>query len=164
MARLEPLQKARPDREFANLQEAIGTNDIKPYFQFIDAKAQLYPNTFILNQLQRDASGKIKLGLDLQGGTSFLVEMDTSKLETTETGRTLRARLKPSPTFPMSPARCRRRWKSCANAWMPLAWPSRSSRPPAATHFDSVARLVGGRQGTRQGRKSKRRRTWNSGW
>ena len=85
LARLEPLQKARPDREFANLQEAIGTNDIKPYFQFIDAKAQLYPNTFILNRLQRDASGKIKLGLDLQGGTSFLVEMDISKLETTET-------------------------------------------------------------------------------
>ncbi|MGB7767473.1 MAG: protein translocase subunit SecD [Verrucomicrobiia bacterium] len=80
VARLEPLEKARPDREFANLQEAIGTNDIQPYFRFIDAKAELYPNTFILNQLQRDASGKIKLGLDLQGGTSFLVEMDTNKL------------------------------------------------------------------------------------
>ncbi|HUA38485.1 MAG TPA: protein translocase subunit SecD [Candidatus Sulfopaludibacter sp.] len=85
LTRLEPLQKARPDREFANLEEAIGTNDIQDYFKFIDAKAQLHPTTFILNQLQRDASGKIKLGLDLQGGTSFLVQMDTSKLETTET-------------------------------------------------------------------------------
>ncbi|HLX95232.1 MAG TPA: protein translocase subunit SecD, partial [Verrucomicrobiae bacterium] len=85
LSRLEPLQKARPDREFANLEEAIGTNDIQNYFKFIDAKANLHPNTFILNQLQRDASGKIKLGLDLQGGTSFLVQMDTSKLETTET-------------------------------------------------------------------------------
>ncbi len=84
VARVEPLQKARPDREFANLQEAIGTNDIQPYFKFIDAKDQLYPNTFILNQLQRDASGKIKLGLDLQGGTSFLVEMDTNKLANPE--------------------------------------------------------------------------------
>jgi len=74
------LQQARPEREFANLQEAIGTNTIKPYFPFFDAKNQVYPNTFILNQLQRDASGKIKLGLDLQGGTSFLVEMDTNKL------------------------------------------------------------------------------------
>ena len=85
VARVEPLQKARPDREFANLQEAIGTNDIQAYFPFVNAKNELYPNTFILNQLQRDASGKIKLGLDLQGGTSFLVEMDTSKLETIET-------------------------------------------------------------------------------
>jgi SecD/SecF fusion protein len=80
LQRLEPLQKARPDREFANLSEAIGTNDIQTYFPFISAKDELYPTTFILNQLQRDASGRIKLGLDLQGGTSFLVEMQTNKL------------------------------------------------------------------------------------
>jgi len=84
LARLEPLEKERPGREFANLQEAIGTNDIQPYFPFIDARAQLYPNTFVLNQLQRDASGKIKLGLDLQGGTSYTVEMDTNQLANPE--------------------------------------------------------------------------------
>ncbi len=84
LQRLEPLQKARPDREFANLQDAIGTNDIQRYFTFIAATNQLYPTTFILNQLQRDASGKIKLGLDLQGGTSFLVEMDTNALASAE--------------------------------------------------------------------------------
>ena len=84
LQRLEPLQKARPDREFANLQEAIGTNDIQSYFPFVSAKNELYPTTFILNQLQRDASGRIKLGLDLQGGTSFLVEMDTNKLANAE--------------------------------------------------------------------------------
>ena len=78
--RLQPLQQARPEREFANLQEAIGTNGIQPYFPFFNAKNEVHPNIFILNQLQRDASGKIKLGLDLQGGTSFLVEMDTNKL------------------------------------------------------------------------------------
>jgi len=80
LAQLGPLQQARPDRGFANLLEAIGTNDIQPYFRFVDAKNQPDPNTFILNQLQRDAAGKIKLGLDLQGGTSFLVEMDTNNL------------------------------------------------------------------------------------
>jgi SecD/SecF fusion protein len=85
LERLKPLQQARPEREFANLQEAIGTNSIKPYFPFFDANNQVYPNTFILNQLQREASGKIKLGLDLQGGTSFLVEMDTNKLVYVET-------------------------------------------------------------------------------
>ncbi len=39
------------------------------------------PTTYILNQIQRDASRQeIKLGLDLQGGTSFLVEKDTNFL------------------------------------------------------------------------------------
>ncbi len=80
VSRAKALQAARPDRAFANLSEAIGTNDIGKYFPFVQSKGQLYPTTFILNQLQRDASGKIKLGLDLQGGTSFLVEMDTNKL------------------------------------------------------------------------------------
>jgi SecD/SecF fusion protein len=80
LARLQPLQQAGTNSEFGSLQTAIGTNTIKPYFPFFDAKNQVHPNTFILNQLQRDASGKIKLGLDLQGGTSFLVEMDTNKL------------------------------------------------------------------------------------
>ncbi len=80
LQRLAPLDAARPDREFANLSDAIGTNNIQNYFPFISAKNELYPATFILNQLQRDASGKIKLGLDLQGGTSFLVAMDTNAL------------------------------------------------------------------------------------
>src|SRR5271154_4121432 len=84
LQRLVPLDTARPDREFANLSDAIGTNDIQNYFPFISAKNELYPTTFILNQIQRDASGKIKLGLDLQGGTSFLVEMDTNALAKTQ--------------------------------------------------------------------------------
>jgi SecD/SecF fusion protein len=80
MARAELLQKAGTNTEFACLQAAAGTNNLQPYFPFVSAKDQLYPNTFMLNQLQRDASGRIKLGLDLQGGTSFLVEMDTNVL------------------------------------------------------------------------------------
>jgi len=83
--RVQPLQSARPDREFANLQEAIGTNSIVPYFPFFNTTNQAHPNMFILNQLQREASGKIKLGLDLRGGTSFLVEMDTNQLVYVET-------------------------------------------------------------------------------
>ncbi len=69
--------------EFAALQLATGTNDLQKYFPFIGAQNQVHPNLFILNRLQRDAAGKIKLGLDLQGGTSFLVEMDTSGLANT---------------------------------------------------------------------------------
>jgi SecD/SecF fusion protein len=83
--RVQPLQSARPEREFANLQEAIGTNNIAPYFPFFNVTNKVHPNVFILNQLQRDALGKIKLGLDLQGGTSFLVNMDTNRLVYVET-------------------------------------------------------------------------------
>jgi len=75
------LQKAGTNNEFVALQLAAGTNDLKRYFPFYSAAAnQIYPNTYILNHLQRDAAGKIKLGIDLQGGTSFLVEMDTNVL------------------------------------------------------------------------------------
>ena len=76
------LGKAHPDKAYANLFEAVGTNDIAPYFTY-DAKNQTRPTAYILNRLQREVAGKIKLGLDLQGGTSFLVEMDMSKLSDT---------------------------------------------------------------------------------
>ena len=85
-------QKAGTNNEFAALQAAIGTNDLQKYFKgvFPAAANQLHPTTYILNRLQRESAGKIKLGLDLQGGTSFLVEMDTSKLaNTNETGSAL---------------------------------------------------------------------------
>lgn len=81
----ESLQKAGTNNEFVALQIAAGTNDLQPYFKssIPGAASQVRPNLFILNKLQRDAAGKIKLGLDLQGGTAFLVEMDTSKLANT---------------------------------------------------------------------------------
>ena len=77
---IQVLQQANPGHEFAVLEQAIGTNDIQSYFPSINARDQLHPTTYILNQIQRDAAGKIKLGLDLQGGTEFLVEMDTNAL------------------------------------------------------------------------------------
>jgi SecD/SecF fusion protein len=79
LARVDGLQKAGTNSEFANLRAAIGTNDIQKYFLF-NATNESDPTTFILNRLQRDASGKIKLGLDLQGGTAFLLEMNTNAL------------------------------------------------------------------------------------
>ncbi len=77
---LQTLQKERPDREYGNLVEAIGTNDITKYFPFFNARNELNPTSHVLNRLQREAAGRIRLGLDLRGGTSFLVEMDTSRL------------------------------------------------------------------------------------
>ncbi len=77
--RLEKLQQANPERTYANLKDAIGTNDITRYFPFYDVKAEMNATRAVLNHLQKDSAGKIKLGLDLQGGTSFLVEADYSK-------------------------------------------------------------------------------------
>ena len=84
--RLNELQAKNPDRTFANLVDAVGTNDIGRYFPFYaEARAEADPNRYILNRLQREGAGRIKLGLDLQGGTSFLVAMDTSTLAMTDT-------------------------------------------------------------------------------
>jgi len=70
----------RPDRVYGNLQDAIGTNDVTKYFRLFQPEKQSEPTVYVLNQLQRNAAGKIKLGIDLQGGMSFLVQMDTNRL------------------------------------------------------------------------------------
>src|ERR1035441_9447983 len=80
MERSRSLQQERPERAFANLAEAVGTNDITRYFPSYAVKDERNPSRAVLNRLQKDAAGKIKLGLDLQGGTSFLVGIDTNYL------------------------------------------------------------------------------------
>lgn len=85
VAQARELQKDHPERAFAHLLTAIGTNDIRSYFPFFEVSQELAPTAHILNRLQREAAGKLKLGLDLQGGTAFLVEMDISRLDTVET-------------------------------------------------------------------------------
>lgn len=75
------LQKGMPEKAYESLSVAIGTNSLQRYFpSFAEAKDQSNPTKYILNRLQRKAAGKIKLGLDLQGGTSFLVRMNTNDL------------------------------------------------------------------------------------
>jgi SecD/SecF fusion protein len=69
------LDKANPTRTFANLRQAIGSNDVTSMFPAVKATSESDPNRAILQKLQQQSSGKIKLGLDLQGGTSFLVKM-----------------------------------------------------------------------------------------
>ena len=82
--RVQSLEKQAPGRAFANLLEAIGTNDISRYFPFVNVASETEPTLAILHRVQRDALGKIKLGLDLQGGTSFLVKMDTNQVSQAE--------------------------------------------------------------------------------
>jgi SecD/SecF fusion protein len=79
--RADDSKNKRPDRPYANLKEAIGTtNDISKYFPQVDAKAETDPNRAVLNFVQKEAAGKIHLGLDLRGGSSFLLGMDASSL------------------------------------------------------------------------------------
>ena len=87
LAEAASLQQDGVNRsEFATLETATGTNELQKYFPFYSGAANtVRPNLYILNHLQKDASGKIKLGIDLQGGTSFLVEMDTNVLFSTGT-------------------------------------------------------------------------------
>ncbi len=78
------LGKTFPDRSYGNLRVAIGTNNVLKYFPWVVLKeGETDATRAVLNRLQKEASGKVKLGLDLRGGTSFLVEMDTRNLEST---------------------------------------------------------------------------------
>jgi SecD/SecF fusion protein len=81
MEQFKILHAANPQNDFKNLLDAVGTNTLVGHFDF-DTRAEKDPNAAILNHLQKLAAGKIKLGLDLQGGSSFLVEMQTGKLAT----------------------------------------------------------------------------------
>ncbi len=83
--RLQQLQQATPQRGFANLVDAVGTNVITNYFPFYDVSAERDPSRAVLDHLQKEAAGKIKLGLDLQGGTAFVVGLDTNYLVTSGT-------------------------------------------------------------------------------
>lgn len=85
MTKVQDLTKQRPDVEYANLQEAIGTNDITRYFPQYVHTNDVHPTTSILNSVQRAAMGHIRLGIDLQGGMDFVVEMDTNHLVNVET-------------------------------------------------------------------------------
>ncbi len=79
LSEYKKLEAANPGRTYGNLRMAIGTNDVTRYFDY-DLKGEKDPTGAILSRLQREASGKIKLGLDLIGGSAFLVEMQTNKL------------------------------------------------------------------------------------
>src|ERR1041385_4145079 len=81
VAQAEAMNKTNATRVYGNLKDAVGTNDLTHLFPDFDTKGEEEPSVAILNKLQKECAGKIRLGLDLQGGTSFLVVMVTSKLE-----------------------------------------------------------------------------------
>ena len=80
IARARELETANPGREYANVLDAVGAVDLRPLFPAVKTETAENPNREILNSLQSDAAGQIRLGLDLQGGISFMVAMQTNKL------------------------------------------------------------------------------------
>ncbi|MBI3417795.1 MAG: protein translocase subunit SecD [Verrucomicrobia bacterium] len=80
------LQQQPTNRVFDSLYTAIkaqdlGTNTVAYYFPRIEMpNTAKDPARYVLYRLQQEAAGKIRLGLDLQGGVSFLVRLDTNKV------------------------------------------------------------------------------------
>jgi len=75
------LDAARPGNTYSNLMVAVGTNELAQFFPkgFVDLSESSNPNRTILNRVQREAASKFRLGIDLQGGTAFQLELDPTK-------------------------------------------------------------------------------------
>jgi SecD/SecF fusion protein len=74
------LQAQEPARVYGSLWDAIGTNDIAANFPNYIKGEPANLKRAILNKVQREASGQIRLGLDLRGGTAFMVGVDVEKV------------------------------------------------------------------------------------
>jgi len=73
--------------EFGDLYDAVETSGLAltDYFPKMKFGEQTPDNRLVLQALQKRVAGQIQLGLDLKGGSSFLVAMATNKLEITAT-------------------------------------------------------------------------------
>ena len=148
LQRLAPLQTAAAGPASSpTCRKPSARTTSRNIFRSSRAKNELYPTTFILNQIQRDASGKIKLGLDLQGGTSFLVEMDTNTLampqDPNDTNHVARA---PDVSGALSQAVEVLRKRVDAFRRGRAGHPAGGRQP----HFDPVARIVAVGKGKRE--------------
>jgi len=79
VATARSMNATNPERAYENLLDAIGNRIITNYFPQVNVSRERYAtnyNRLVLNHVQRAASGKIKLGLDLQGGTSFTITLN----------------------------------------------------------------------------------------
>jgi len=77
------LQAKQPHRDYGNLFDAVGDTELAPYFPDIDVSGDKNPNSKILKRIQKEASGQIQLGIDLQGGTYFVVQLDPEHITNT---------------------------------------------------------------------------------
>ncbi len=73
--------EAKGANPFNSFLSAAGTNSLERFFPRVEIPAGKETNRTILNHVQRAALGQLKLGLDLQGGMSFLVQMKTNEFK-----------------------------------------------------------------------------------
>ena len=76
--------KDENSNEFGTLYEAVEASGLvltNYNFPKMTFRGQVPDNRLVLQKLQKQVAGQIQLGLDLKGGSSFLVAMDTNKLE-----------------------------------------------------------------------------------
>ncbi|MFT6561830.1 MAG: hypothetical protein ACJAX6_000205, partial [Limisphaerales bacterium] len=69
--------------EFGDLYDAVEASGLAltNYFPNMKFGEQAPDNRLVLQALQKRVAGQIRLGLDLKGGSSFLVAMDTNKVD-----------------------------------------------------------------------------------
>ena len=90
LANFDPDDKN--SNEFGTLYEAVEASGLvltNYNFPKMTFRGQVPDNRLVLQKLQKQVAGQIQLGLDLKGGSSFLVAMDTNKLENTAAGGAL---------------------------------------------------------------------------
>ena len=78
--------------EFGTLYEAVEASGLvltNYNFPKMTFRGQVPDNRLVLQKLQKQVAGQIQLGLDLRGGSSFLVAIDTNKLENAAGGGAL---------------------------------------------------------------------------
>jgi len=81
-------QKAQLGTEYADLLAAADNIQLTNYFPTFKPGIDVNANAYVLNKVQRQAAGKIRLGIDLKGGTSFLLGMNTDALKSTAANST----------------------------------------------------------------------------
>jgi SecD/SecF fusion protein len=90
LANFDPNDKN--SNEFGTLYEAVEASGLvltNYNFPKMTFRGQVPDNRLVLQKLQKQVAGQIQLGLDLKGGSSFLVAIDTNKLENTAAGGAL---------------------------------------------------------------------------
>ena len=110
--------------EFGTLYEAVEASGLvltNYNFPKMTFRGQVPDNRLVLQKLQKQVAGQIQLGLDLRGGSSFLVAIDTNKLENAAAGGALASR-------------------RAAHAARGAARPPRSRRPPTWQRAPSIPR------------------------
>lgn len=71
--------------QYQLLLTAAGNTSLTNYFPAYKPDPDANANAYVLNRIQRKAAGKIRLGIDLKGGTSFRLGMDLDALRPADT-------------------------------------------------------------------------------